>query len=407
MSLPVRLLAAYAALCSVGCEAVIGLGDYSFEDAGRPWGDAPQAVAEEDAGDKTQRCRQFCERTDSTCRPAPEGSLSLDDDYQIYRSREECQAACELLAPSQISCREAQVVAAAQTIEYFAHCQAASLGGSAACGGNCENYCALMDAVCTGDNRDRAESEGCLNKCEALRDREWAPLGLPVMISRYGATRDETGDTLQCRLVHLTRAATPDRASAECWQAGLSPHSGPQGEPNPCSARRPNCEDYCQIAVHGCSGDHQLYESTPQCAAVCARLEPGAVGELKGDTIGCRTAHAYNGLITDPLHCSHGGPGGAGACGDDCVSYCRLFAAGCGTKFDELFGDADDPAEACRANCRAVHGNGWLAYSTALGRDPNGPPLACQLLYAARALEKPQRSAALCESAAGELDCRR
>jgi hypothetical protein len=393
------------------CEAVIGLQDHTFDDAGDARS-APQGVASEaesrDAGaanarQKLESCKQFCARANETCRAAPAEDLAAD--YQVYETASDCQAACELLSEPQIACRDEQLGEAARDLDYQTHCQAASLGGSTACDGNCENYCALMNLVCTGSNRDPSELSDCVSKCRVLRDRERDVV--PGAASRYGATRDREGDTLQCRLVHLTLAATPGRRDEQCWQAALAPRSGPGSARNPCSARAANCDDYCQIAVHGCSGEQQIYESLQQCAAVCARLAPGEVGDLQGNTIGCRSSHAYNGLVIDAYHCTHAGPGGAGACGDDCESYCQLFQAGCDPQFRALYGGAAEPSRACQTACVSLAGERPIAYSTTLAGDSRGPSLACRLLYTARALEQPDQSAQFCESAAGEADCRR
>jgi hypothetical protein len=390
---------------AMGCEAIIGLHDRSLVDAGTAPG-AGKSGSGSSAGssgggtDKPSPCATYCERALRAC----------TGDYAIYHGAADCEPACALLSPEQLQCRDQQVGAALASGEVWDHCQAAALGGSTACGGNCENYCAFMDRVCTDKNRKDNDAVDCVSKCRALHDRENTLSGMPANVRRISIDVDHEGDTLQCRLVHLTIAAGPGAADAHCWHAALSPRPGPGDAPNPCATGKgetePHCEDYCQISLNACTGDNKVYETSAQCLATCKQLIAGSASDQTGDTVGCRKTHAYNAIVLKPLpHCPHSGPGGAGICGTDCPAYCRLFKAGCEAAFKDAFGTGADANTQCESACMALRGADPLtSYTVASASAKGANPIACRLLYATRALEHPEQQAMLCKSAAGTVD---
>ena len=391
-----------AAVAAGGCETIIGLHEPAALPADAGSGNAGTggaAGAGGKANDKAGMCKAFCARANATC----------TGDYAIYHGAADCEPACKLLTAEQIQCRDQQVSAAMTSNEFWDHCQGATLGGSTACGGNCENYCAFMSVVCTDKNRVDGDLKmpDCVKKCKVLRDRESSLMGLPANTSRYNIDRDHEGDSLQCRLVHLSIASGPGAADAHCWHAALAPKPL-DSAPNPCATEKsetePRCQDYCQIVTNSCLDDDKVYENKAQCLATCAQLVPGDVSDYSGvDSVGCRKSHAYNALLIAPKpHCSHAGPGGAGLCGTDCPAYCRLFKAGCDAPFKDAFGSGADATSKCESACLTLRGQDAIDnYSVTTASAKGANPIACRLLYATRALEHPDQQATLCKSAAG------
>jgi hypothetical protein len=396
-------------LAAGGCEAIIGLHEPPALDAsvtaqagtGKA-GSGGRGGAGGASDEKTSMCQAFCKRANETC----------TGDYAIYHGAADCEPACQLLSIDQIKCRDQQVSAARTSNEFWDHCQGAAIGGSTACGGNCENYCAFMDVVCTDKNRldGMLSMPDCVKKCGALRDREVSLMGQPANTSRLNIDRDHEGDSLQCRLVHLSIAAGPGAADAHCWHAAISPKPEALSKaPNPCATEKsqtePRCDDYCQIVNNACIDDDKVYENRAQCLASCGELVKGDAADSMGDTVGCRKTHAFNALLLGtPPHCPHAGPGGAGICGNDCPAYCRLFKAGCDAAFKDAFGTATDATSKCESACSTLRGPDPLKYSVAAAGAKNANPIACRLLYATRALEHPDQQATLCKSAAGTPD---
>ena len=402
-----RLLAAGLAGLALSCQSLIGLPDRSHEDGSGGQGGSAAGGGAGGAGGKAAQCSAFCKRAVEIC----------EGDYAIYHGPGDCEPACQLLTPEQIKCRDDELTKASSSREYWEHCQAATLGGSDACGGNCKNYCSYVSQVCVADNREMSEAdltpEECVDKCGKLVTREFQ-LGMPAETPRFNIDKDHEGDSLQCRLVHLTIAAGPGAADSHCWHAALAPRPAVQTmQTNPCATglneTAPHCSDYCHIVDNACDDDKlRVYENDTQCMEVCSKLAPGNVSEQTGDTVGCRKTHAYNALlVAADTHCPHAGPGGAGVCGSDCPAYCKLFRAGCADVFATAFGMANDANSKCETGCRALIGDDPLKYSVADAKASNGNPLSCRLLNAARALEKPEQAAMFCPNAAGGGTCKR
>lgn len=404
-----NFLSATLSLCGAlaGCEVIIGIPDRTREPSA-PQGDDseaqradPPSTSDADAGSMSA-CAEFCQRANSVC----------SNDYAVYYGEGDCVGACEMMSESGRMCREEELAKAAISRERSVYCHALSIGGSDACGGNCNNYCKIMAQVCTDDLRDPYEIEHCPEKCAALIDRERLQ-GQPAGLSRYSVNSDHEGDTLQCRLVHLTIAAQVD-AEGHCWHAALVPRPK-DGDANPCATgyneTAPRCEDYCRITMTACTGMQRVYENEDQCLAVCAVLNKGNVADeaQQNDSIACRKIHAYNAVVYEDqaTHCPHAGPGGAKACGDDCPAFCTMLQAGCGTEFMDAFGDADDPRNACEKECSARKGSGRIDFDVESAQVAESNPIACGLLYAARALEEPNNASTHCESALGGAECLR
>ena len=158
-----------------------------------------------------------------------------------------------------------------------------------------------MDALC--EDERLPEVDECTAKCAALRDRD--DLALDHSDSRYSAgairARDFDGDTVQCRLVHVSLAAGPLGAADQCWQAALAPRPEPDdGTENPClqdiNQEAVRCEDYCKLNMVACQGAQAVYESTAQCIAACEDMPLGETPTAAVKTPRCRSAHSYNAL---------------------------------------------------------------------------------------------------------------
>lgn len=379
-------------LAATGCEALIGLRDRSLADGGLAGEGGPRA--------SDTQCQRYCERVSDTCR----------DQYAVYPNDDDasCLAVCALWTEDQVSCRDEEAQKAASSREFWEYCQGAGPGGSTACGDNCQSYCEIMQQACEMPEREE-DVETCVQKCGVLRDRERNLRGLPANTSRFDVRKDHEQDTLQCRLVHATIAVVSPED--HCWHAAIAPHAGDDGVPNPCATglaeTAPHCEDYCHVIKGACADADAVYESDAQCMATCQALELGAVSDDAGkDTVGCRKTHAYNALVTQMYgtHCPHSGPGGAGVCGEDCGAYCRLLQRGCAGPFEAEFGQGASAATSCESACQTLRGDSPLRYAAG-SAESDANPLACRLLYATRALEKPSQAAEFCPSALGQGAC--
>ncbi|HSQ64768.1 MAG TPA: hypothetical protein VLM85_16200, partial [Polyangiaceae bacterium] len=134
---------------------------------------------------------------------------------------------------------------------------------------DCNYYCSAMATVCTGANAQYLDTATCAAICAKLTAGD------------AGAT---SGDTLACRMYHLSLAATSDsNASLHC------PHAGPYGF-GQCGTE---CEDFCALYAAQCGST-----GWTNCASQCAGesnlsggpLTDGADGgaATSGNTVDCR-----------------------------------------------------------------------------------------------------------------------
>src|SRR6187399_870089 len=151
-------------------------------------------------------CAEYCRTVMDTC---PEN----------YATYENCLGVCEQLPPGDfnepggntVACRlnAAHAASHVDPLEREQMCQAAGPGGNGACGTNCESYCWLAERVC---GEVLASLRDCQATCEALGDSERFSVG-----NSPGAELDHSGDTVQCRLVHLSSAAADSQlAEVHC-----------------------------------------------------------------------------------------------------------------------------------------------------------------------------------------------
>jgi hypothetical protein len=217
--------------------------------------------------------------------------------------------------------------------------------------------------------------------------------GLDVLENR-------SGDTLQCRLVHLSDATVdPDN---NCSDTLLFPSGVCRDDPR----APPDCQKFCRLNHTVCAPPFAVYESALQCLAVCLALIPGTNGDLFQNTVGCRLTFSYIALDAEAPQaiCPSTGPGGDGLCGMDvpnatgnCVSYCALFETACGAEFARTYSNGQGNCmSACSKLAGAVHESGYVIADAATGET-----VQCRLLHVSRALVDPLE----CESAAGHGFC--
>lgn len=120
----------------------------------------------------------------------------------LYASESACLGTCEELelgdasdtSGDTVGCRLANAKLAASTGEVDEYCPNAGPGGNDVCGSNCDGYCEIMLSVCP---EVFADEDDCATTCAGLTD-----------MHDY-SINEQFGDTLDCRLYHVT-AATLD-----------------------------------------------------------------------------------------------------------------------------------------------------------------------------------------------------
>ena len=128
---------------------------------------------------------------------------------------------------------------------------------------NCNAYCDESLETCRDGNAQYASFDACLDAC--------------AKFPSTGEEGDRKGDTLQCRLYHLSVADTDPELHC--------PHSGATGA-NQCVDEVSPCERYCGQVDESCDAAPQ-YESTQECLMVCnADIRPST--DATGNTVQCR-----------------------------------------------------------------------------------------------------------------------
>jgi hypothetical protein len=361
-----------------GCQTIAGIKDHVFS--------------------SNPDCEQYCDLVQSKC---DAGAFS-----SIYLDRPTCLGVCGQIDPNPelvgntLGCRENALNSGERS-----ECARAGPGGGGTCGSNCQSYCALFDQVCTAqfstDFGGVASARSlCEAKCKTLPDK-----------GSFDVVTDYSGNTLQCRLAHVSTATTvtgPEH-DLHCGHADLRSTDNCIDDPQ--NQNGDFCARFCAFNLSACA-TASVYENLEQCQRVCEAFPAGSNSDSVQNTRACRLYHTYNALLVDTSHCSHTSAGGDGHCGPDdadagtgnCESYCRLLQVGCKEKFDQTFTGADKQAE-CEATCGTLPG---AARDTGYNvKDAGGGTLQCRLLFLSRALEHPDAGAAFCASAFGEnADCR-
>jgi len=141
---------------------------------------------DEDSGGNFD-CATYCERITANCT----GALAQYTNVQL------CEATCGNFDVGEQSDVEGDTLgcrlyhAGAAKDDPATHCTHAGPGGNGQCGANCQGFCTIAVRACPAVYSDEA---ACESTCAGFSDAE-----------SYDAS-DVSGDTLACRLYHLTVA---------------------------------------------------------------------------------------------------------------------------------------------------------------------------------------------------------
>jgi hypothetical protein len=178
-----------------------GGGPAGSEGGASPAGGASDAGASGEAtpgegGRAPSLCDRYCEAVGENCNGA----------FAVYTSPATCQEVCKALPPGEpgavrgnsVECR---LHAALVAVDELAHyCPIAGPGGNGVCGDDCEALCQLRDRVCA--DFSTTDEATCARDCAKLPDL--GTYSTDVKAGQYG------GDHVQCRLYHVSAAATDD-----------------------------------------------------------------------------------------------------------------------------------------------------------------------------------------------------
>ena len=172
----------------------------------------------------------------------------------------------------------------------------------------CNKYCDDAIATCTGNDELYMDKAQCLTACEGLTDNGTDCSAAP-------ASCVTSGDSVQCRLYHLSVAATMD-TSTHCGHAAVASEGDACADAAAPSAM---CAKYCTEQGTTCTfdGANKQYDNEVSCLAACATItdsgtdcsaDPATCSSDVADTIQCRLYH-LNVAKTDAMtHCPHSGP---------------------------------------------------------------------------------------------------
>lgn len=386
---------ALAPFVAAGCQALAGIEERHYQPlveagAGREAGAGGEAGP---TAEPSEACKKYCKHVMEAC--------TLND--RVYTTIDVCYGVCakldegnvnEFAGTNTVACRDDQAQSAAIG-ETKMYCPNAGPGGGDACGPDCESYCKLYADTCADEF---PPLDNCLSACAVLKRSP-----------PFNAVSDYTGDSLDCRLVHVS-VATTDKAM-HCPHARIAPPTGPCADD---SKKPPTCEDYCRMTLGACGvgesdggAEHAQYDSRDECINVCGALTLGLNNEQSGNTVGCRLYHTYNALGISLSHCPHTGPTGDGHCADaptdtergsdNCDPYCQIVAKACPEESKAHFGTVKD---GCHTECAKLDGVGIdSGYSI---HAPDGPTVQCRVLHATRAFGNRKE----CAAALGEETCK-
>lgn len=140
------------------------------------------------------------------------------------------------------------------------------------------------------------------------------------------------------------------------------------------------CQNFCTRLFKDCSGKHAVYTSMATCLGACNLIDAGDPNEPLGDTVACRNEQLTLAESTGELdvYCPRAGPGGDGACGTNCQSYCNLLSQACPDMYALVNG--------CVDKCKAFKSVKGLDVVD----DEQGDLLQCRLIHVSNATVDPQ-----------------
>jgi len=143
-----------------------------------------------------------------------------------------------------------------------------------------------------------------------------------------------------------------------------------------------DCASYCGAILTTCTGALAQYGSMAECVGACGTLPVGTLGEMSGNTLGCRVYHTEAARQDAAVHCEHAGPGGNSLCGATiCDGFCSIAVAIC-------------PAQWQNATC--ANRCGQLTSTPPYSIASTGDTVQCRLYHA---------TAASADAAAATLHC--
>jgi len=363
------LVAPFAVVSAVsGCTLIAGI-EHRKDDGKNSQYDT---VDKESDLPTTTECVDYCDLVLENC----------TDENAVYKTRTTCINTCNALSTAgegeglgnSIACRTDRARAAKSSPDE--ECAAAGPNGdNGACGSSCEAWCTMLSSECPDEYAGLLD---CPTACSAL----------PVS-GHFSLTGNYTGETVECRLIHLGAVGAEKDTSVHCGHGKYIPTEtcGPLPE------EEPTCERYCDVNLINCE-DFEVYESRDQCLAACAALPLGEYSDKEENTVGCRIYHSKNAAGVPQTHCTHGGPSGNGHCGvysvdeegftGNCESYCYLFKAACGDEFEaEGYANIKDCAEQCSETFENNGAKNDVPYTV---EDAVGDTLQCRTHQAVKIL---------------------
>ena len=76
------------------------------------------------------------------------------------------------------------------------------------------------------------------------------------------------------------------------------------------------CDQFCTGEFVTCTDQNQQYADEPTCLAACNAFEPGAPGDMAGNTLQCRIYHLNLAMTMPVPHCGHTAAVPTGVCVD-------------------------------------------------------------------------------------------
>ena len=149
-------------------------------------------------------CDHYCQLVELAC----------DDGLEVYESTEQCKQVCLNTEPGTVLDTGGQDTVGCRTYHAYnamalkqrPHCSHSGPAGNGVCSfvddGNCIPYCRLAKAGCGELFDEQYEDDAaCLDDCRTIEGA--TP---DAMVNAYSVATAQTGNTLQCRILHAARA---------------------------------------------------------------------------------------------------------------------------------------------------------------------------------------------------------